>query len=170
MLMILVGVGSNLALPPFLTPQDTVNAAMAQFPTIGGTVVQQSRWYMSEPVPSSDQPWYVNGVAVVETPLKPGELLDALLALEARFGRRRSVPNAPRTLDLDLIDYDGRRCEGRRLILPHPRLHERRFVLIPLVEIAPHWRHPLLAATARELLDRLPPGHPVCAVGERAPH
>jgi 2-amino-4-hydroxy-6-hydroxymethyldihydropteridine diphosphokinase len=167
--MILIGIGSNLAAPPFASPHDTVNAAVTGLPAIGVTIVRRSRWYLSEPVPPSDQPWYVNGVAAVETELDPAALLAALLALELRFGRRRGAPNAARTLDLDLLDYDGRQCDSQRLTLPHPRLHERRFVLAPLVEIAPDWRHPLLAMTARELLHRLPPEHPVCAIGEPTP-
>jgi len=167
--VILIGIGSNLAAPRFGSPQDTVNAAIAQLPAIGVAVVRRSRWYLTEPVPPSDQPWYVNGVAAVETGLAPAALLTALLALEVRFGRRRGARNAARTLDLDLLDYDGRQCDKERLTLPHPRLHERRFVLAPLAEIAPDWRHPVLATTACELLRRLPPGHPVCAQGEPAP-
>jgi 2-amino-4-hydroxy-6-hydroxymethyldihydropteridine diphosphokinase len=167
--MILIGIGSNLAAPPFASPQDTVSAAVAQLPAIGVKIVRRSRWYLSEPVPPSDQPWFVNGVAAVETRLDPTALLTALLALEVRFGRRRGATNAARTLDLDLLDHDGRQCDSQRLTLPHPRLHERRFVLLPLVEIAPDWRHPLLAVTARELLHRLPPEHPVCAIREPTP-
>ena len=167
--VILIGIGSNLAAPPFSSPEDTVSAAVAQLPAIGIAVVLRSRWYLSQPVPPSDQPWYVNGVAAVETRLAPAALLTALLLLETRFGRRRGAPNAARTLDLDLIDYDGRQCAGERLTLPHPRLHERRFVLAPLAEIAPGWRHPRLALTASELLIRLAPGDPVCALGEPAP-
>src|SRR6267154_3564516 len=156
--MILVGIGSNLAAPRFRSPRDTASAAAAQLPAIGVALVRCSRWYLSEPVPPSDQPWYVNAVAMVETRLGPAPLLAALLALETRFGRRRGVANAARTLDLDLLDYDGRQSATKRLTLPHPRLHERRFVLAPLAEIAPHWRHPRLEMTASELLRRLPPG------------
>jgi 2-amino-4-hydroxy-6-hydroxymethyldihydropteridine diphosphokinase len=166
--VILIGIGSNLAAPPFASPRDTASAAVAQLPGVGVKVALRSRWYLSQPVPASDQPWYVNGVAAVESALAPAELLASLLALEARFGRRRSVRNAARTLDLDLIDYDGRQCDSERLTLPHPRLHERRFVLAPLAEIAPDWRHPLLAVSARELLARLPPGDAVRALGDPA--
>jgi 2-amino-4-hydroxy-6-hydroxymethyldihydropteridine diphosphokinase len=167
--VILVGIGSNLAVSRFGSPRRTASAAVAQLPELGVAVVRCSRWYLSQPVPPSDQPWYVNAVAVVETRLGPGALLGTLLALEARFGRRRGVANAARTLDLDLLDYDGRRSATGHLVLPHPRLHERRFVLAPLAEIAPRWRHPLLAMTARELLRRLPPGQPIRALGDRTP-
>lgn len=87
----------------------------------------------------------------------PGALLDALLAVEQAFGRQRSVKNAPRTLDLDILDYDGhiQGEEGDSLILPHPRMHDRLFVMGPLAEIAPHWRHPVIKATALELAETL---------------
>ena len=164
--MILIGIGSNLAAPQFASPHDTVAAAVRQLPAIGAAVAACSRWYLSQPVPPSDQPWYINAVAVVETGLAPARLLAALLALEARLGRRRGAPDAARTLDLDLLDYDERQYDTRRLILPHPRLHERRFVLAPLAEIAPHWRHSRLGLTAAELLAGLPAGQPVRALGD----
>jgi 2-amino-4-hydroxy-6-hydroxymethyldihydropteridine diphosphokinase len=164
--MILVGIGSNLAAPGSASPRDTAAAALVQLPQFGIAVRRCSRWYASEPVPASDQPWYVNAVAAIDTALAPAALLDALLALERRFGRQRGAVNAARTLDLDLLDYDGRRCGTARLTLPHPRLHERRFVLAPLAEIAPQWRHPLLGSTAAALLAALPAGQPVRVLGD----
>ena len=165
--MILIGIGSNLAASGYPSPLATAGASLVRLPDAGIRVRRRSRWYVSEPVPRSDQPWYVNAVAAVETALAPAALLDALLALEAGFGRRRGAPNAARTLDLDLLDYDGTQCVGERLVLPHPRLHERRFVLAPLAEIAPEWRHPRSTKTASELLASLPPGEqPVRAVDD----
>lgn len=165
-MMILVGVGSNLPAPGFASPRETAAAALGRLAAAGVAVVRRSGWYLSEPVPASEQPWYVNAVVAVETGLAPAPLLDVLLAVEAWFDRRRTARNAARTLDLDLLDYKGRRCRTERLILPHPRLHERRFVLAPLAEIAPAWRHPASGATAAELLLRLPPGQPVRVLGD----
>ena len=159
--MIVVGIGSNLAAPGLKSAGDTAAAALLELTRRGIAVLRASRWYLSEPVPPSGQPWYVNGVAIVATELGPVALLDALQAAEAAFGRTRGMPNAARTLDLDLLDYDGRRCAGTRLVLPHPRLHQRRFVLAPLAEIAAEWRHPRLGLDAAELLRRLPDGQPV---------
>jgi 2-amino-4-hydroxy-6-hydroxymethyldihydropteridine diphosphokinase len=159
--LILLGIGSNLAAPGYQSPQDTATAAVAALPTIGVAVVACSPWYLSEPVPMSDQPWFVNGVILLTTELPAAELLARLLALEARFGRQRGVRDAARTLDLDLLDYDGRPCSTPALELPHPRLHERRFVLAPLRDVAPEWRHPRLGLTAAELLARLPAGQPI---------
>lgn len=168
--MILVGVGSNLPALGFASPRDTAAAALGRLEGAGIAVVRRSCWYLSEPVPASEQPWYVNAVVAVETGLAPASLLDALLAVEARFERRRAARNAARTLDLDLLDYAGRQCHTERLILPHPRLQERRFVLAPLAEIAPAWRHPASGATAAELLARLPPGQPVRVLDDSIDH
>jgi 2-amino-4-hydroxy-6-hydroxymethyldihydropteridine diphosphokinase len=159
--MILIGIGSNLAAPEFASPMETAAAGLAALEDFGVVVTAVSPWYVSEPVPPSAQPWYVNAVASVATPLDPNQLLDALLRAEDRFGRRRGLPNAARTLDLDLLDYEGRLCSSPHLTLPHPRLHERRFVLQPLSQIAPLWRHPILRLDAAELLALLPPGQEV---------
>src|SRR5205085_4365611 len=159
--MILVGIGSNLAAPGYSSPQATAEAAVAELPGIGAALRARSSWYASEPVPASDQPWFINAVVEIATELIAPELLTRLLTLESRFGRERSVRDAARTLDLDLLDYDGLQCSTPDLVLPHPRLHERRFVLLPLQEIAPQWRHPRLGLTAAELLARLPPGQAI---------
>jgi 2-amino-4-hydroxy-6-hydroxymethyldihydropteridine diphosphokinase len=159
--MILIGIGSNLASRQYATPADTAEAAIADLPSLGIDVVARSRWYRSEPVPASGQPWFVNAVAAVTSALEPAALLDRLLTLETRFGRVRSVPNADRTLDLDLLDYDGSQLQTEILVLPHPRLHVRRFVLAPLCELVPEWRHAVLGLTAAALLAQLPAGQPL---------
>ena len=164
--MILVAIGSNLPAPGFASPQDTAEAAVAELPRIGIAVIARSPWYLSEPVPASDQPWFVNGVAMVSTDLSPEALLARLLALETRFGRERGARNTARSLDLDLLDYDGHQSSAPTLTLPHPRLHERRFVLAPLCDIAPDWRHPRLGLSTVELLARLPVGQPIRRLGD----
>jgi 2-amino-4-hydroxy-6-hydroxymethyldihydropteridine diphosphokinase len=123
----------------------------------GIAVAARSPWYETTPFPPSDQPRFVNGVAAVETRLAPGDLLAALHAIERGLGRVRTVPNAARTIDLDLLDYNGLILDGPEPpILPHPRMGERDFVLRPLADIAPAWRHPVSDLSVGELLARLP--------------
>jgi 2-amino-4-hydroxy-6-hydroxymethyldihydropteridine diphosphokinase len=159
--VILIGIGSNLAAPPATTPRQTAVNALSALPKAAIGLVKCSKWYLSEPLPPSAQPWFVNAVAIVSTSLDARSLLDRLLGVEADFGRVRSVANAARTLDLDLLDYESLLCDSPRLTLPHPRLHQRRFVLAPLCDVAPGWRHPRLGLSAAELVARLPPGQPV---------
>ena len=159
--MILIGIGSNLAAPPATTPLQTARAALPALAAPHLEPFACSSWYESAPVPISDQPWFVNAVALGATELDPAALLARLIDIESRFGRVRGERNASRTLDLDLLDYDGLIVDTLSLTLPHPRLHERRFVLEPLCEIAPDWRHPRLGLTAAQLRDRLPPGQAV---------
>ena len=153
--MILVGIGGNLASIPYGPPRNTLSAALAELEADGVTIRRRSGWYRSEPVPRSDQPWFLNAVVLLATGLGAIELLDALQAIELRFGRVRGERNAARVLDLDLLDYRGAVSNTPRLVLPHPRLHARRFVLVPLAEIAPAWRHPSSGLTASQLLARL---------------
>jgi len=156
--MILIGLGANLPSAEFGAPPPSLEAALELLRQAGVRIVACSRWYRSAPVPPSDQPWFVNGVAVVETSLDPAALLQVLHGVEARFGRVRRERNAARVLDLDLLAYDE--CvsaDDDVVTLPHPRLHQRAFVLMPLAELAPNWRHPRLGKSAQSLLAALPP-------------
>jgi 2-amino-4-hydroxy-6-hydroxymethyldihydropteridine diphosphokinase len=159
--VILIGIGSNLASPRFGPPIDTLAAALAALEVEGIQVTHRSAWYRTEPVPRSDQPWFVNAVASLTTDLPARDLLASLQAIEGQFGRTRGAQNAARVLDLDLLDYQGQVIETASLVLPHPRLHQRRFVLAPLAEIAPEWRHPLSGLTARQLLIGLAAEQPI---------
>jgi 2-amino-4-hydroxy-6-hydroxymethyldihydropteridine diphosphokinase len=156
--MILLGLGGNLP-TAHGSPQATLETALGAIGRAGIGIAARSRWYRSAPVPASDQPWFVNGVAALETALGPEDLLCTLHAVEARFGRLRRARNEARPLDLDLLAYGDLVRDGPAPpVLPHPRLHERAFVLRPLAEVAPRWRHPRLGATVEALLAALPPG------------
>jgi len=159
--LILIGIGGNLASARFGAPPDTLAAALVALEAEGIQVATRSAWYRTEPVPRSDQPWFVNAVASLITHLAARDLLEVLHSVEGRFGRVRSERNAARVLDLDLLDYRGQVAETASLVLPHPRLHQRRFVLQPLAEIAPDWRHPLSGLTAEQLLSRLAAKQPI---------
>lgn len=155
--MILIGIGANLPSERFGPPRATCEAALSAIAEHGVTVVQGSRWFRSAPVPASDQPWYVNGAARVETALEPLALLGVLQGIEADFGRVRAERNAPRVLDLDLLAYGGRVMDGTHgLILPHPRMHRRAFVLLPLADVAAGWRHPVLGRSIGDFLADIP--------------
>ena len=152
-----VGVGSNLD-----GPQRQVAQALGELDGIPGTrVVKRSSLYRSAPVGYAAQPEFVNAVAALDTTLDPEALLGELQAIEARHGRSRSFPNAPRSLDLDLLLYGEAEQRTARLTLPHPRMHERAFVLKPLVELEPAIAIPgrgraqdLLAACAGQRVER----------------
>ena len=156
--MILVALGANLPTARHGTPAEGLEAALAALAEHGVRTLARSRWYRSAPMPPATGPWFVNGVVRVETTLGPVPLMERLLAVEAAFGRRRGVAGASRPLDLDLLDYDGKIMQhaggrsGPALVLPHPRLAERAFVLAPLTDVAPRWRHPVTGASAVSLL------------------
>ncbi|MHB1958552.1 MAG: 2-amino-4-hydroxy-6-hydroxymethyldihydropteridine diphosphokinase [Acidobacteriaceae bacterium] len=148
-----IALGSNLG-----DRERTLRSAIAALRHLG-TVEAASSFYETAPVGLVAQPDFLNAVVALRTELPPEELMAALLRIEQQHGRDRSasVPKGPRTLDLDLLSYADVTMETPTLTLPHPSLAERRFVLAPLKEIAPQWRHPVSGKTATELLAALPP-------------
>jgi len=161
-----IGLGANL--PSHAgPPQATLAAAVASLASIG-RVTARSSLYSTEPVGYAEQPRFVNAAVALETSLAPRELLDALMAIEQEFGRDRShaTPNRPRTLDLDILLFGDLVMSELGIEIPHPRLVERAFVLVPLNEVAPEAIDPRSGATVAQLLERLSPnsGNPVGAV------
>ena len=155
---IFIGCGANLAHPRYSSPRRVLEAALDELGRRGVTVRRVSPWYRTAPVPASDQPWYVNAVAELETDLPADGLLALLHEVEAIFGRVRTVRNAARLIDLDLLDFRGEIAPGGpgKAILPHPRLEGRAFVLRPLSDLAPAWRHPRTGVSIQALLAALP--------------
>ena len=169
-----IALGSNAA-SPFGPPSATVRAALSALGRTVGRLRAQSRLFINPAVPEGAGPDFVNAIAALETTLAPVILLERLHALEAQFGRHRQVRWGPRTLDLDLIDVAGAVLPDRetwqawrdlppldrpvrapgRLVLPHPRLQDRAFVLIPLADVAPDWRHPVEGRSVGEMLAAL---------------
>ena len=157
---IFLGLGANLPHPRFGSPQATLQAALNALKDRGIQPIRLSPWYQTAPVPPSGQPWYVNAVADVRSALSADALLAELHAVEEAFGRVRSEPNAARLIDLDLLDWRGQVARGGpgKATLPHPRLSGRAFVLRPLADLAPDWRHPLTGLSIQDLLEGLPAG------------
>ena len=131
--------------------EESLEAALARFRAEGIDILARSSWWSSLAWPDPSDPPFLNGVVIVRTAHDPGALMSKLARMEDVFDRRRSIRNAPRTLDLDLIAYGRLSGDLDGLILPHPRAAERLFVMGPLAEIAPDWRHPVSGLTAVEL-------------------
>ena len=153
--MILIALGGNLPSGAG-QPADTLKRALGELERQGVEIREVSAFYETPAWPDPADPAFVNAVAAVKTSLQPVELLMLLHGVETDFGRLRSAANAPRTLDLDLLDYDGRVMTEPELTLPHPRMAARSFVLVPLRDVAPGWRHPVTGQGLAELLAALP--------------
>lgn len=150
-----IALGSNLPSAAG-TPAQTLDAAIVRLAELG-IVLAHSAYYETAPVGYADQPSFLNAAAALSTSLEPEALLDRLLAIERDFGRDRShgIPNGPRTLDLDLLLYGNRILSTPTLQLPHPRMAERAFVLVPLRDIAPGLIHPQNGLSVSQLVEDL---------------
>jgi len=153
--VILVALGANVPSPAG-QPAETLLAALRELAQCGITIEKQSGFYRNPAWPDPRDPPFINAVARINTELSPAALLDLLHQVEARFGRTRHIPNAPRTLDLDLLDYNGFIQDGPPS-LPHPRMKDRAFVLVPLKDVAPDWRDPVSGQSVTDLIAALPP-------------
>jgi 2-amino-4-hydroxy-6-hydroxymethyldihydropteridine diphosphokinase len=128
--------------------------AIRELPAAGVKVLRLSSIYETEPVDYVDQPWFLNCVIEGETSLQPKELLEHLQSIERKLGSRKLVPRGPRMIDLDILFYGDEVIRDEGIEIPHPRMTERRFVLVPLAEIAPGFRHPVMGFHALDLLSR----------------
>ena len=153
---VIIGLGSNLS-GKFGSPRGACGAALEALQNVGLEVIARSPWYESAPVPISEQPRFVNGIVSIMTELAPAALLRQILEIETIMGRQRTKPNAARIIDLDLLAQGKLICDGVGDIpvLPHPRLHERAFVILPLADLMPNWQHPLTRYTALEMKTNL---------------
>lgn len=158
---LLLGLGANIP-GTWGAPRATLGRALSELERAGIKIVRRSNLYRTKPLGAGYQPTYLNAVVIAEAKLAPGELLRLLKRIERRAGRRLAPPLRPRPLDIDILDYGSRRLgwpplrRGRgQVILPHPEMHSRPFVLVPLREVAPGWRHPVMGLTASAMLARL---------------
>lgn len=147
-----LGLGSNIG-----DSQSHLETAIQKL-TTWGDIRAVSSFYETEPVGVTDQAWFLNCVLLFETELSPEELLVKAKEIEKELGRTASIRNGPRIIDIDILLYDDRIIEADDLTVPHPRIHERRFVLLPLSEISPNLVHPIFKRTIAELLQELPEG------------
>lgn len=151
-----ISLGANLKFNHEISLKKNLEAVVNIFPKYNISVNKISNWYESEPVPISDQPWFLNAMVKIKTKNSPKKLIDLLHEIENIFGRKRNILNEARTLDLDIIDFEGL-VNKERPTLPHPRMHLRYFVLLPMKEIEPNWVHPIFKKSINDLIIEYAP-------------
>jgi len=149
--LIYLALGSNIG-----DRAGNLRAAIGQMPPSGILVLRESPVYETEPVGYARQGWFLNMVVEAETALFPIQLLARTAKIERALGRVRTIPNGPRTIDIDILLYGDAVVRAARLQIPHPRMQERRFVLAPLADLSPHLRHPVTRRTVRQMLEEAP--------------
>ena len=149
--MIIVAIGSDLSSRTYGLPENNCSECLKILRKVF-FVRKVSKFYKSEPIPKSDQQWYVNGVVEICTTLYPQDILHKLFLIESYFKRTRKIRNEPRVIDLDLISYKNKIINNNSLIIPQPRMHRRKFVIRPICDLDPNWKHPVLKKKANVLL------------------
>ncbi len=152
---IIIGIGGNIKSKEGAHPIEVAMKAISYFKDYSIKVTNRSSWYETEPIPKSDQPNFFNCIVLANTILNELDVLKSLHAIEHKFGRKRRMVNEPRIIDLDLIDYSNKILTNKEIVIPHPRAHQRRFVMEPLAEIDKTWVHPILKININKILKNL---------------
>ena len=152
---IIIGIGGNIKSENGTHPIKVATKAISYFKDYSIKVTDQSSWYETEPIPKSEQPNFFNCIVFANTILNELDVLRSLHEIENKLGRRRRVTNEARVIDLDLIDYSNKILRNKEIIIPHPRAHQRRFVMEPLAELDNNWVHPILKLNIKRILNDL---------------
>ena len=153
--MIIIGIGSNLISNIGNNPQKNCQLALEKMREFNIFPIKVSSFFESAPLPVSTQPWFVNLAVSVKTELDPHKLLNVLLSIESEMGRKRGVKNAPRVIDLDILVFNNLIIKTESLVLPHPRIVDRAFVLYPIQELNSSWEHPVSGKNIANLIGNL---------------
>ena len=152
---LIIAIGGNIKSSDGMHPIDVGKKAIKLLKNYLIFVEKKSCWYISDPIPISDQPKYFNSIIIARTNLNEFDVLNILHKIENKLGRVRNKVNESRVIDLDLIDYSNKILKTNSLIIPHPRAHLRRFIMEPLAELEPSWTHPILKINANQILKKL---------------
>ena len=151
----IIAVGSNINSPEGFNPIENCNKGINELSKFNIEIIQKSSWYLSEPNPRSSQPKYYNSVFICNSNHNVNKVLKIIQIIEQKFGRVRVFKNMPRCIDLDIISFNGDIKKSLLLTIPHPRMHLRKFVLLPLFEIVSNWSHPLLKKSIKYFLEKV---------------